>query len=329
MNITKVKNHYRVREMRNGKNFSYTFDYKPSKLEAQTKLNELESKCFAVKKSILNAMKEYTQAKENILSPTTLNLYRKIIKRLETDFKDFADTDLHKLTQIDFQNFINELAKKNKPKTIKNYFGLIRASYDMFAKFDFRITLPKNFNKEPYIPTDNEVSLLLQESKDTRYYIPIRLALYSLRLSEILALTLEDVFDDYILVNKAKVESQYGMVIKTTKTRNSTRKVYVDKELVDRIKEQGYIYKGDHKAITEYIVNFCVKHNIQRFTLHKLRHYFATSMHFANIPRKAIEKMGGWSVNSPVLESVYMHSKNDYDYKNEVQIVMSKLKGSV
>lgn len=326
MNITKRGSSYQVREMRNGKVFTYTFKYKPSKLEAQTKLNELESKCFAVKKSILNAMKEYTEAKENILSPATLNLYHKIIKRVETDFNKFANADLNALTQIDFQNFINELAKKNKPKTIKNYFGLIRASYDMFAKFDFRITLPKNFNKEPYIPTDAEVSLLLQESKDTRYYIPIRLALYSLRLSEILALTLEDVFDDYILVNKAKVESAYGMVIKTTKTKGSTRKVFVDKELIDLIREQGYIYKGNNKAITEFIVNFCKKNNIQRFTLHKLRHYFATSLHFANVPRKAIEKLGGWSGNSPVLDRIYTHAKNDYDYQNEVQIVMSKLK---
>lgn len=328
MNITKKKNHYQVREMKNGKRFCYTFDYKPTKSEAQMKMAELESRSFATKKSILNAMNEYVSAKENILSPTTINLYYKTIRKLEREYKDFAEKDINKITQIELQTLINDLTKKNKPKTIKNIYGLIRSAIDMFGGYNFKITLPQKIDNEPYIPTDAEVSLLLKESENTRYYIPIRLALYSLRLSEILALTIDDVYDNFVYVNKAKVESAYGMVIKTTKTKSSTRKVFVDKELIELIRKQGYIYKGNNKAITEFIVNFCKKHNIQKFTLHKLRHYFATSLHFANAPRKAIEKLGGWSGSSPVLDQIYTHAKNDYDYQNEVQIVMSKLKGS-
>ena len=327
MNITKVKNHYRIREMRQGKMFAYTFHYKPTKLEARQKIDELEAKSFSVKKSLLNAMNEYVATKENILSPTTLYLYNKIIKRIEKDYKDFVSKDINKITQIDLQLFVNDLAKKNKPKTIKNIYGLVRASYDMFGNFNFKITLPKNITPEPYVPTDAEVSLLLQECKNTIYYVPIRLALYSLRLSEILGLTMNDIYDNFVYVNKAKVESAYGMVVKATKTKNSTRKVYVDTGLIDTIRHQGYIYNGDHKAITEYIVKFCKTHNIPKFTLHKLRHYFATAMHYADIPipRKAVERMGGWSNNSPTLDRVYTHNKADYDYAKNMVDVMLKI----
>lgn len=328
MNITKRKNHYQVREMRNGKVFTYTFDYKPSKLEAQTKLNELESRSFSVKKTILNAMYEYLDVKKNILSPSSYASYLRIIHQLEREHKNFCNTDINKITKFEMQKFVNELAKKIKGKTIKNIYGFISISLKMFSDYNIKISLPKDMIVEPYIPTDEEVSLLIQESKGTQYHIPIRLAIYSLRLSEILGLTLDDVYDDYVYVRRAKVRGIGGAYIKTTKTKNSTRKVYVDKELIDLIRKQGYIYNGRYQNITEFITSFCKRHNIQKFTLHKLRHYFATSMHYANIPRKAIEKMGGWSGSSPVLERIYTHSKNDYDYQNEVQVVMSKLKRS-
>lgn len=325
MNIDKRNNHYRVREMRNGQLFSYSFDHRPSKLEATLKLNELESRSFNVNKSIINAMNEYIESKENILSPSTINGYYKIIKRIETRYPWFAKININNLTRIKFQQLINELSKVNKPKTVKNTYGLIRSSIDMFGKMDMKITLPQDIKPEPYLPTDAEVSLLLKESKPTPYYVPIRLALYSLRLSEIMALEMTDIYDNYVDVHKAKVKGPYTYVIKSTKTRNSTRKVYVDKELIGTIRNQGYIYNGFPHQITVYIKNFCKTYKIQNFTLHRLRHFFASQLHSMNIPRKVVEKLGGWEAGSHILDRVYTHQKSDIKYTDAIIAAISSL----
>lgn len=56
------------------------------------------------------------------------------------------------------------------------------------------------------IPTSGEVKLILEKATGTKYYIPLLLACYGLRRSEILALELSDLSDNNILtINKAMV----------------------------------------------------------------------------------------------------------------------------
>ena len=43
------------------------------------------------------------------------------------------------------------------------------------------------------------------------------------------------------------------------------------------------------------------------FSIHKLRHYFASKMSAMNIPEADIMRMGGWETDH-VMKSVYRHS---------------------
>ena len=49
---------------------------------------------------------------------------------------------------------------------------------------------------------------------------------------------------------------------------------------------------------------------IPRFSIHKLRHYFASEMSALGIPEADILKMGGWETDH-VMKSVYRHSMMD------------------
>lgn len=93
-------------------------------------------------------------------------------------------------------------------------------------------------------------------------------------MSELYALTMQDIGDGLININKAKVKSLQGYTIKTTKTTASTRMVQVSKKLTDKIKAQGFVVKGCQKNIRKALDNFQKEYNIPHFGAHKLRHYF-------------------------------------------------------
>ena len=78
-------------------------------------------------------------------------------------------------------------------------------------------------------------------------------------------------------------------------------------EIAAKIREKGYIYKGHPNTITRYLEKLQDKLDIPRFSLHKLRHYFASKMSSLNIPEEDIMRMGGWETDY-VMKGVYRHS---------------------
>ncbi len=81
-------------------------------------------------------------------------------------------------------------------------------------------------------------------------------------------------------------------------------------EIAAKIREKGYIYKGHPNTITRYLEKLQDKLDIPRFSLHKLRHYFASKMSSLNIPEEDIMRMGGWETDY-VMKGVYRHSMED------------------
>ena len=49
---------------------------------------------------------------------------------------------------------------------------------------------------------------------------------------------------------------------------------------------------------------------LPHFSLHKLRHYFASSSHAMGIPDAVIMSMGGWKTEI-VMKSVYRHAQEE------------------
>ena len=101
---------------------------------------------------------------------------------------------------------------------------------------------------------------------------------------------------------------------KTTKTTASTREIIIPQEIAEKIREQGYVYRGHPNSITIYLAKAEDKLGLPRFSLHKLRHYFASKMSALNIPEADIMRMGGWETDH-VMKRVYRHSMMDREEK--------------
>lgn len=299
---------YRMRKMYKGKMYTVVTDYKPTQKEAiQPMVDELDKVQEKHREMTFRiAAEKYIETKKNVLSPATIRGYTSIIHNI---LDKFMGENVHDITPLDVQSEVNRLAKEHTPKTIRNYHGFISAVLSTFCpNLRLNTTLPQKVKNEPYIPSDDEVKRILEYAKGTDYEIPLILACYGLRRSEICALTLEDINGDVVSITKAKVlDEDKNWVIKSTKTTSSTREVIIPAAVADQIRRKGYIYNGYPDNILKFLKKSEDTLGIREFPLHKLRHYFASKMSAMNVPDADIINIGGWETDH-VMKSVYRHS---------------------
>lgn len=289
---------YRVRKQINGKRISLVFGRKPTDKEVFLALREHLNDA-PVPKEILtfyNASKQYVELRRNVISPRTVKEYSEMPDRLS---KKFVETNVYRITKNDVQAEINRLAEKKSPKTVKNYSSFICSVIKTFrSDFDSRITLPQQVIVEPYIPTDEEVAKFLQYIKENRpkYYVLVVLSAYSLRRSEIMAITEDDLEGNILHITKAKVlNEKKEWVIKVNKTPKSRRNIEIPQDIADLIRKDHYAFKYAPCDVSKVINTACKNLGIKRFTLHKLRHYFATRLLEQKVDIMTIAALGGWS----------------------------------
>lgn len=313
---------YRIRKMYKGKVHTIVTDYKPTQKEAvQLMAEELDKISTATAHMTFEqAANKYMDIKQNVLSPSSLKGYVSILRNLSEEFKAMLISDL---TPVEIQKEINDYSVGRSPKTVRNAHGLIIAVMGMFKpNMSISITLPQKRKNEPYIPSDDDVKRILERAKGTRYEIPLLLATLGLRRSEICALTADDLDGNILTINKALVSDKNGkFIIKTTKTTDSTRKIYIPDYLADLIREKGVIYKHSPNQIYENLCKYQEELGIPHFKLHALRHYYASTAHSLGIPDAYIMEAGGWKSDN-TLKSVYRHSM--HDKKNEMQTLAAR-----
>ncbi len=302
---------YRIRKMYKGKTYAVTFDYKPTQKEAiEFMAKELEK--VQKKRLEMNfkaAAEEYIESRKSVISPSTVRGYCGIIRKMPTDF---LNLNIHDITTMDVQKEINRYSKNHSPKSVRNYHGFISAVLGAFCpNIKLTTTLPQKVKNEPYIPSDDDIKKILDHAKNTQFEIPIILACYGMRRSEICALALEDISEDVVTINKAMVQDENKKwIVKSTKTTAGTRQIVIPMSIADRIREQGYVYKGHPNSITCFMFKTQDSLKIPHFSIHKLRHYFASQMSALGIPEADILKMGGWETDR-VMKNIYRHSMID------------------
>ena len=317
MKATKLASgNYRVQKQINGHRISLTFDHKPKAAEIEMAI----SKRFGFyngKLTFQAAANDYIDARTNILSPATIKNYRLMINYFS---KGFLFKPMDDISNNDIQKEINAFSKNVAPKTVKNRYALVSSIFAEFRPdFILRVNLPMQVKKEPYVPSNEEIRLLLNDAEGTIYKTALLLACCSLRRGEIAALTMNDIdFDNCIIhVNKDMVISETNeWVVKTPKTAASIRDIKVPKEVIDSINENG-LFKGHPNRITRWMHVHEDRLGIPRFSLHKLRHYFVSSAHDKGVSDANIMAAGGWATPNVMIKH-YRHAKGTDTVTNAV-----------
>lgn len=325
MTIEKLPSgNYRIRHQIDGKRYSVTVPYKPSKKEAFALLEEKRTGADKSRKTLKECAREYIDGKAHTLSPATIRGYESILKALPDNL---LHSEIGTISAWDIQVYVDKLTAEGKsPKTVKNYHGFIASVFSAFCpETIIRTQLPQKIENEAYMPSDDDVKRILNMAKGTDYEIPLRLACYGLRRSEICALTLADLDGCQLTINKALVaDKDMNWVIKTTKTASSTRIITIDEGLADLIRKTGKIFDGYPNRIYWNLQKYQDELGIPHFPLHYLRHYYATTMHALGISDADIMATGGWKTDH-VMKRVYRHEKNAEEARKKMAAHIGKL----
>lgn len=326
MNIEKLPSgSYRVRKMIDGKRTTLVFDHKPSEKEIMKSFSSklMERDLTDPSLSFSDAAQKYVDMKRNVLSPSTLRDYTAFPSRLPSWF---SDMNVYKINQIAINKVVNELSSEKSPKTVRNYHGFISAVLGTFRpELNISTTLPQKRKYEPYAPTQNDVKRILEYVKEHEkaYYIPICLSCYGLRRGETCALTLEDIDEDIVHINKSKVlDENKNWVIKYTKTTSGDREVIIPMWLADAIREQGFVFNGHPNQILKCIQRAQSYLGIPKFSLHMMRHYFASVLS-ESCDEQTVMELGGWK-SDYVMKRVYRYSltqKNEEKKRNAMKAI--------
>lgn len=324
MNIQKRTNgKYRIRERKNGKDYSVTVDHKPTKAEARELLDKIELSMDLLGpdggKTFSEAYNGYIEAKASVLSPSTLRGYKTSFRGLP---EWFVEMPISKIKKTHVQKLVNDYSVDHSPKTVKNQYGLVSAVLKFYDVPSMSVTLPQAQKEDFYIPGKEDVANLLKAASGTKYEAAIRLGVYGLRRSEIMALTLADLSEDNVLtINKAKVEGK----LKETKTTESARKVPIDNELADLIRKQGFIYEGSESRLSMAVTLIEEQAGLPHFSLHKLRHFYASYLHELGYYTDAqIQELGGWA-SDHIMKRVYRHALDMDEAKKQMAKDIGKL----
>jgi len=309
---------YRVRQQYKGKRYAMVFDHKPSQAEVSIKISELLTKADVSNDTFGSCAQSYIESKSNVLSPSTIKGYNSLLNKSIPD--QFKDKKISELTQVDIQLVINDYAATHSPKTTRNLHCFISSVLGQFRpQMIINTTLPQRVVIEPNLPTLEDINRIL-EICTPQFHIALQLAMLGMRRSEICAATIDDLEGNTLHINKAMVtDTNNNWVIKTTKTAAGTRDIYLPDNLVNEIKETGCIYEGYPNSIYDALQNYQDKLGIEHFSLHALRHFYASYCHSKGMTDADIMASGGWK-SEYTMKNIYRQSikKNKEEMQKKI-----------
>lgn len=306
-------NKWRIRKKIDGQMYTLNLDYKPKQSEADKLLYAFADaeQTTSKRRTFEQAATNYIKSKDAVLSPTTITAYRSMLRCMPESFKKRA---ISGIKHSDVQFILNDYSRAHSPKTVRNLSGFISAVItSVRPSWRNEATLPQRQDPEFYVPEKSDVKRILEYAKGTRYELPLWLAVFGLRRSEICAVEKVDLRGNELTIDKALVQNdKKEWILKTTKTVTSTRTITLPENVVQMFDglPEGRIYKGSPGQINEFIQATQDKLGIPRFSLHKLRHFFASTAREI-MPDAYVEQAGGWKPGSTIMRKVYDYAQKD------------------
>lgn len=294
---------WNVRVQIDGKTHSIT---KPTEKECLAEATALKAgvKTAALnpaRKTLSKAMDDYIEARENVLSPSTIRGYRAIQR---TRFQQHLSKDISKMTQEQLQRMVNLEAKTCSAKTLKNAWGFVSSVIEEATGHRYNIRLPQVVANDLPFLTAEQIPEFLNLIKGKRCEIGALLALSSLRRSEILALKWDDIDLDNncIYVHGSAVFDENGNLIQKKENKNKTSRrtiPFIIPQLAEAIKaadkKYDFVVTGNPNQLWQSINRICRREGLPEVGVHGLRRSFASLAYHLGISEEVAMRTGGWS----------------------------------
>lgn len=317
----RVFSHYELEDgIRKPKYKSFTSDDSSNKGKAKAEGMAAE---FSLKRkrerigdfTVAESMKRYIDSKSNVLSPTTINGYKKLEKKAYSSLLDLKTKDL---TQEIIQRWTNEYSLGRSPKTVRNAHGFLCSVLAVYEpSLTLSTQLPAPVEPRLYTPSDEDIKALLKHIEGNELEKAVLLSAFgTLRRAEICGLTNEDINGNIITINKEMTKNLEGeWHIKKLKTPASYREIEYPEFVIEKLKDiEGRLVNVNPDALSNRFKRAIKSSGLPHFRLHDLRHYSASIMHAIGIPDQYIIARGGWKTDR-VMKRVYRNVISDEQKK--------------
>lgn len=253
------------------------------------------------------AITRYIDSKDGVLSPTTVNEYRKMRKNY---MQSIMPIQLDRLTAEDVQRAVNDEAKRHSAKTVINAHGLLASALKMhLPDFVLRTSLPRKVKPlRRDLPTSEDVMRIMAGQSAE---LPVLLALcMCLRMSEVRGIRKSAVQGDHLLIERVIVTVNGQHIEKELAKTDETRRI---EELPPFLRDMILAQPGDYateltgQAIYKQFSRRMEAAGFPGVRFHDLRHISASDMHAQGISDRVAAERGGWS-GTQTMRQVYQHS---------------------
>lgn len=282
-------------------------------LAAQRKLT---ATCRVDRMTLRQAYERYIESKTKVLSDSTLRNYTRM---MNNSTSRLMEKQITAITPYEVQRAVNEYAANHSPKSVRNRYGLFTAVMKTFIpEKHFYARLPQTEKHDVYIPDRATIVRIYEKAKGTFIELPFLLTAFcGMRASEIAGLKYDcvDHAAGMILVRRASVPgAETGYVLKAPKTKAGYREIPTPSAILDLIgtgKPSAFViqeYKRNHLSMEWK--RFMDTTGEKYFSLHKLRHFYASIAELVDVPeRYAAELMG--HADSRTTKQIYQHTFDD------------------
>lgn len=305
---------WNIQVMVDGKRVSITEDTEKeaiaeaAAIKAELKAARSSSRISSM--TVGEAIDNFIESKDSVLSPSTIRGYKKIRK---SNLQDIMGVKLSLLTQEIVQRSVNKMAREKSPKTVKNAHGLLTAALAVYRPdLVLKTTLPQKQKYEAKIPELDEIRQIIEATKGKEIEIPILLAVWlGLRESEIRGLTWDCIDGDMIHIKQVIVDGEDGPAQKGTKTYSGDRWLrmpdYVKQAMESQRGSGDHIVTLSGRAIYMRFSRLCTKLGLPHYRFHDLRHASASIAMSIGVPNTYTQKRMGHKTDN-MLKTVYLHT---------------------
>ena len=348
---TKDKKYVARITTRNGKRVKRVFDKLVDcrKWIAEARYNEEHGAISVLGEMSVDAWYEYwiTEIKAKTVRQNTIRNHN---ERYKQNIKEYiGQMPLNEVKPIHCQNVLNQMADTYRNSTIKltsiTMYGMFQSAVDNelilknpMTKY-VRCTSGKP-SKPPRVLSVEEQKLFLETTKESSNYNQYAFLLQTgLRTGEMIGLKWSDIdFEKRILHVSRTMEYRYSVGewrIGETKTKNGCRDIPLTTEAIEILKRQkkkvqelktvkmefsDFVFlsrKGEPTKNSAYdtkLMYYCDKVGMQRFSMHTLRHTFATRCIEAGMRPKTLQMILGHS-NIGITMNLYVHVTDEEKVK--------------
>lgn len=265
----------------------------------------------------------------------TLERYTSNIKKL---MEYYSGKKICSLTENELREYAFYLHRKRyRTGTYNNHIASIRYVYKkvIFKNINMnKIPYKRNQKKEVMIPTAEEIKKMVKNCEERKMQIAILLSATSgLRLGEIVKIKASDINANRGQIRIEGKGKRERWTIIDEKVIEMLRKYW--KEEREKIEGNEYIfakrnYIGHLRSdyISREMRKVIEKAKLRNYTIHSLRHYFATSVYNQTKDIEYVSKLLGHE--NIITTEKYIHVKEiEYKIKSPVLEILDKPRGTV